>query len=185
MITIIDQPVIITPVYNTHPLYIKVESDKSTEEAFNFIFDLYVNDVFVNRVNLLPRPGTNETLYSPARILESYVSYDGYSYVNSGDTSSLSDVVQWRVECGEEYVFYWPFFDTQFNSNPLFYALTKLVGDGSVKHQFVLGDKIIVDSPLYPYFNGIHTIVEIIDEYTIGINKLFITTPTNPGTAFE
>jgi len=179
MITILNRPVLFTPVYNTHPLYIKVESDKTGEEAFNFLFDLYVNDNFVNRVNLLPRPGTNEALYSPARILESYVSYDGYSYVNSGDTSSLSDVVQWRVECGEEYVFYWPFFDTQIN----FDLLTRLVNNTGVKHTFVLGDKIIVDSPLYPYFNGIHTIVEIVDEYIVVINKLFIVTPTNPGTA--
>ncbi len=180
MITIIDQPVIITPVYNTHPLYIKVESDKSTEEAFNFIFDLYVNDVFVNRVNLLPRPGTNETLYSPARILESYVSYDlsaVYSnIVNVGENS----IVKWSVQCGEEYVFYWPFFDTQINSLDI---LTRLVNNTGVKHQFIVGDKIIVDTPLYPYFSGIHTIVEIVDEYIVVINKAFITTPTNPGTA--
>ena len=180
MITLLDIPTLFTPVYNTHPLYISLSSDKSYEEAFNFIFDLYVNDVFVNRVNLLPRPGTNEVLYSPARILESYLSYDRFSYTIQGDSNNVNDVVEWRVECGEEYVFYWPFFDTQIN---ILDTLTRLVNNTGVKHPFVLGDKIIVDSPLYPYFSGIHTIVEIVDEYIVVINKAFITTPLNPGTA--
>jgi len=179
-IQILDSPALFTPVYNNQPLVIKVESDKTTEEAFNFIFDLYVNGNFVNRVNLLPRPGTTETLYSPARILESYVSYDRDSYIIQGDTNNLNDVVEWRVECGEEYIFYWPFYDTQINPSDI---LTRLVNSGDTKHLFLIGDKIIVDTPLYPYFSGVHTVVDVIDDYTIVINKLFVVTPTNPGKA--
>jgi hypothetical protein len=184
-ITILDEPNNFTPVYNQQPLYIKVESDKTNEEGFTFRFDLYVNDAFVNTVNLLPRPGTNYTLYSPARILESYVSYDLNSSlfgvtVPELDSASTNCVVNWSVNLSEEYIFYWPFFDTQFNTTD---TLTRLVNSGDTKHQFIIGDKIIVDTPLYPYFSGIHTVVDVIDEYTVVINKLFIVTPLNPGTA--
>lgn len=87
------------PVYQ--PFFFQVQSSNYTQPQFRFVFDVYRNGSFVQRVRQLPKPGTNVAIFSPARILESYLSYDLYSYSN--DCSQDNCITQYQVRFGEEY----------------------------------------------------------------------------------
>ncbi len=107
-ISILTSPQLVQPVYN--PIYVEVTSDNTQKEGFNFIFDLYINSQNVNRDRLLPIPTTTTAVYSPARILESYLSYDLTNNI-TGITTSNNCVDYYEVICGEEYVNPWRFDD--------------------------------------------------------------------------
>jgi len=170
-ITIIDEPVLVQTAYN--PIYTKVSSNQTSQEAFNFLFDTYVNGVFVNRDRLLPRPGTTQAIYSPARILESYLSYDLSQNVIA-DTASSNCIDQYKVVCGEEYIVYWEFdnivADTfTSTSYSVFYSNTE-------DHSFQVGDDILIAQDpgfVYSHYNGVYKVVDVIDSKTILVNVTF------------
>ena len=99
-ISIQTQPAVLQPVYQ--PAYCQVSSDKTAQPQFRFVFDIYKNGVNVERVRMLPKPGTTIAIFSPTRVLESYLSYDltVYNYNAVGQTNSL---LQYQVQIGEEY----------------------------------------------------------------------------------
>lgn len=167
MITIVNQPQAVMPVYN--PIYFKVSSDETTQEGFNFLFDLYVNDVFVTRTNLLPRPGTTEAVYSPARILESYLSYDiNPSIVD--ETISSNCTAKYKVVFGEEYIDYWTY--TQIAEDSVTSTSYTIVS-GPTKHSFQVGDSVLIYQepiPTYLQISGVHTVVAVFDDYSFLIN---------------
>lgn len=167
MITIVNQPQAVMPVYN--PIYFKVSSDETTQEGFNFLFDLYVNDVFVTRTNLLPRPGTTQAVYSPARILESYLSYDiNPSIVD--ETISSGCTAKYKVVFGEEYIDYWTY--TQIAEDSVTSTSYTIIS-GSTKHSFQVGDSVLIYQepiPTYLQISGVHTIVAVFDDYSFLIN---------------
>ena len=99
-ITITNNLSKINTAYN--PIYIRPASTNTANYGFKFVFDLYVSGVFVNRVKLLPRPLSTNTLYSPARVLETYVTYDlTNQIITSGLTTN--SFKQYEVKIGEEY----------------------------------------------------------------------------------
>ena len=196
-ITITGTPSKYEPTYN--PIYLSVSSNLTSEESFNFTFDLYKGDTFINRDKLLPRPGTTSSVYSPARILESYLSYDlsqgsTYSYYYefydvdlgmtfSGDfvttgTSSTNCLSDYTVQFGEEYIKYWDFTDTNYDS---FSFSSYTVLSGSSTHSYIVGDYVLITDTIYGSYNGVYKIVNLPNSTSITINKTFVTTPTNPG----
>lgn len=178
-ISIITSPDLYQPVYN--PIYTQVSSTLTSEEAFSFLFDVYVNGTYVTRDRLLPRPGTTEAIYSPARVLESYVSYDlTHNIVDK--TASTNCIDKYEIRFGEEYVKYWTFLDTQYDSFSAS-SYTVLQGSIGITHSFVVNDYITVSDTVYGTFGGVHKVVNIPNNYTVVINKTFTVTPTNPGKA--
>ena len=93
-------PGLVQPVYQ--PAYCQVQSSNYTQPQFRFVFDIYKNGVNVERVRMLPKPGTNIAIFSPMRVLESYLSYDlsVYNYNAVGQTNCM---LQYQVQVGEEY----------------------------------------------------------------------------------
>lgn len=174
-ITVLTTPQLYQPVYN--PMYCEVQSNLTSQEGFNFLFDLYVNGTFVTRDKLLPRPGTSIAVYSPARVLESYVNSDKVHNITE-ETASANCVDKYKVVVGEEYVVYWDFDDTQFDS---YTSTSYTVLSSTSKHPYVIDDQIVVSDTVYGTFNGVHKVVDIIDDYKVLINKTFTSTPTNPG----
>lgn len=182
MITIIQTPPELVPVYN--PIYTKVSSDETSQEGFNFLFDLYVNGTYVNRTNLQPRPGTIEAIYSPARILESYVSYDlSQSIVN--DLPSVNCIDQYQIIYGEEYIVYWTYTQIEEDS---YNSTSYTVISGPTKHSFEDGDSVLIYQepvPTYNQISGVHNVVSVIDDYKFTINVTYPhSSPTlaEPGT---
>lgn len=182
MITIIQTPPELVPVYN--PIYTKVSSDETTQEGFSFLFDLYVNGTFVNRTNLLPRPGTTQTIYSPARILESYISYD-LSQSTIGATPSVNCIDEYTIVYGEEYVVYWTYTQIEEDS---YNSTSFTVISGPTKHSFQSGDSVLIyQEPIltYPQISGVHNVESVIDDYKFTINVTYPhSSPTlgEPGT---
>lgn len=179
MITILDNAPLVAPVYN--PINIRVSSDQITQEGFSFIFDLYVNGIYVNRTRLQPRPGTNECIYSPARILESYVSYD-LTQNTIGTELSVNCIDQYEIRVGEEYVYYWYFSDNTFD---LFTSTTYTILTHPTNiHTFNKNDNVLViQSPGYTYegYNGVHKVDSVPDNKNILINVNHVNTPLNGG----
>ena len=178
-ISIITSPDLYQPVYN--PIYTEVSSNLTSQEAFSFLFDVYVNGTFVNRDRLLPRPGTTRAIYSPARVLESYVSYDLTQNITNV-TTSVNCIDKYEIRFGEEYIKYWDFLDTQYDSFS-FSSYTVLQGSVGITHSFSVNDYIVVSDTVYGTFNGVHKIVSVPNNYTVVINKTFTVTATNPGKA--
>ncbi len=101
-ITLLTTPQTIQPVYN--PLYYRVTSTNVTQDNFNFVFDIYTGTTattLVNRVRLLPRPDSS-CIFSPARILENYLSFDLIPNITGG-TVNTNCLKHYYVYFGEEY----------------------------------------------------------------------------------
>jgi hypothetical protein len=91
---------VIQPVYQ--PFYYSVTSSNYTQPQFRFVFDVYKDGVFVERIKTLPKIGTNGANFSPARILESYLSYDN-PYAASSIQTQTNMLCQYQINYGEEY----------------------------------------------------------------------------------
>lgn len=180
--SLITTPQLIQPVYN--PIYTKVSSDKTSEEAFNFIFDLYINGNFVNRDRLLPRPATNEAVYSPARILESYLSYDKSQNI-TGTTASSNCIDYYEVVCGEEYINPWRFDDfTAVGSGSTLSGYTVFYTTGTTANPYVSGDTIYVQQDagyVSNYYNGVFNIISATTSSLVVDAYYSISTPVTAG----
>lgn len=179
MISIITSPSLYSPVYN--PIYTEVSSTLTGEESFTFLFNTYINGVYVTSNTLLPRPGTTRAIFSPARILESYVSHD-LTHNLIGSTPSVRCIDKYDIKLGEEYIKYWSFQDTQFDTFSAS-SYTVLAGTSSATHSFAVNDYIIVENTTYGSYNGIHKVVNVPNNYNVVINKTFTVTATNSGRA--
>lgn len=178
-ITIISSPQSIMPVYN--PIYLKVSSNKTAEEAFSFVFDIYVNGTFVTRDRLFPMPSTIEAVYSPAKILESYLSYD-LTHNITGATASRNDFLDYSVQVGEEWIEFWNYENNSFVGTGIWYGFTRLYSSGNT-HTFVAGDSIYVQQTsgyTYPGYNGIFTVLSA-NSTTLIIDIPYVSTPVNGG----
>jgi hypothetical protein len=180
-ISILTTPPLIAPVYN--PIYIQVESDKTAQEAFNFIFDLYINGNFIVRDRLLPRPATIQAVYSPARILESYLSFDKSQNV-TGSTASTNCIDYYEVVCGEEYINPWRFYDNSYSSIVGFTGYTEFYMTGSTSNPYVTGDKVYVvqDSGFTSnIYNGTFTVLTATSTSIVVDMLHTVATPVNGG----
>lgn len=180
MITLISGPPLYNPVYN--PIYIRVSSTKTLEQGFNFIFDVYINGSYQATDKLLPRPGTTECVYSPARILESYLGSD-LSQNSIGDVVSTNCIDSFEIQCGEEYIQYTNFTNSVADSTGLT-SYTELVFSSVTT--FIPGDTVLIKQSGTPFnlnIDGVHTIVSNPTTNDLLINVNYIsTTTTNPGT---
>lgn len=179
-ITILSTPQTVQPVYN--PIYIRTSSDETSQEAFSFIYDLYVNGSFVNRDRLLSRPGTSEAIYSPARILESYVSFDKYHNI-SGVHPSQEAIDKYEIVVGEEWVNYWEYYDNSSVGGSLS-GYTQLYTITGATNDFAVGDKVYVQQTsgyTSSSYNGVFTVLSA-SSTSIVIDVPHTTTPVNGGT---
>jgi hypothetical protein len=174
----------IEPAYNQ--FWFQTTSNKTAEEGFNFIFDLGVEgETGTTRTRLNPRPAENNTIYSPANILESKLGFDSDETI-TGATASIDAIRKYNVQLSESYVVYWSFYDN-YNSqsiNPSYSAGTLF--SGATAHNFKVGDIIIINQdPGYTFegYNGTHTIIQVPSPNMIVIGIGHISTPVNGGTA--
>ncbi|HWY35516.1 MAG TPA: hypothetical protein VNX68_12795 [Nitrosopumilaceae archaeon] len=103
-ITINSSPSVLQPVYN--PFYWNVISSNVGQPNFRYVVDIYTGataSTYVSRLRILPRPVTTTCVTSPARVLESYISYDRGVYSNIGGTPTQNEILQYTIEFGEEY----------------------------------------------------------------------------------
>jgi len=183
MNTFIRTPQLIEPSYNQ--FWFKSTSNKTNEEAYNFIFDLSVEgETGSTRTRLNPRPNSSDTIYSPANILESYLGFDSDETI-VGVVPSSQSIRKYNIDSCESYVFYWSFYDN-YNAqsiNPSYSAGTLF--SGATSHGYSVGDVIIINQdPGYTYegYNGVHTIIQVPTPNMLIIDVSHVSTPVNGGT---
>lgn len=84
------------------PFFYNVISTHTAFPQFRYVFDVYKDGVFVQRVNMLPNPLTLRAVFSPARMLESSISYDVAFNYNTA-TPQTNSLAQFTIQFGEEY----------------------------------------------------------------------------------
>ena len=99
-------PSLVSPVYN--PFYFNVNSIHTSQPNFKYVFDIFtgttVTGIPQSRIKLLPRPGGSANcIFSPARVLESYLSYDKNIQNIIAATNSLNHITPYTILFGEEY----------------------------------------------------------------------------------
>jgi len=99
-ITVAAAPHPLQPVYE--PFFFQVSSSNYNQPQFRFIFDVYKNGTYVERVKMMTQPGLNKAIFSPARIMESYLSYDIPNGTNLQQYQTNS-IAHYYVKFGEEY----------------------------------------------------------------------------------
>ena len=180
-ITILSGPQKVMPVYN--PIYFKVSSDKTAEEAFNFVFDIYIRGNYITRERLLPRPGVDYTIFSPARILESYLSYDlSENYI--GSSANTNCMLDYKIVFGEEYVNPWSFTSNRGITGGTYDGLTEFYSTGTTANPYVSGDTVYVvqDSGFSSYlYNGTFQVLSSTTSSVIVDKTHSVNTPINPG----
>lgn len=183
-ISILEVPQLVQPVYN--PMWIKASSNKTAEESFYFTFDLFVNNVYVTTNRLLPRPGTNQVIYSPSSILEAYLSYDkSHNYINT--SASTESIISYKVIIGEEYVTPWPFYNNAYVASGIYSGYTSFYSTGATANPYVSGDTVyVVQTSGYTssIYNGTFTVLSA-NSTTIIVDMLHtINTPINGGNIY-
>ena len=96
----------IAPVYN--PIYFNVLSVFYSFPNYKYVFDIFTGNTGGGnaqaRVKLLPRPGsTGNCIFSPARILESYLGCDARIQNIVEPTNSNKHMIPYILKIGEEY----------------------------------------------------------------------------------
>lgn len=179
-VTITSVPQLLEPVYN--PIYYSVYSNKTTEEAFNFLFSVSINGQYITTNRLPAIPGTSACTYSPATILKSYLSYD-LTHNVTGSTESSDCIRQYEIAFGEEYVNFWSF-DTNYPTTGPWSGYTTLSTSGDSVNTFISGDTVFVQQAsgfTYAAYNGTFTVLDAGPTYVV-IDIAYVSTPVNPGT---
>jgi hypothetical protein len=100
-ITITDEPQFFTPVYND--VIFVCTSDNTAETNFNFVFDIYVEDVFISRHFVPPHPVSGHGIFKANRVLQSYLSYDITEDVTAIMSALTSSMAGYQIKVGERY----------------------------------------------------------------------------------
>lgn len=95
----------VSPAYN--PFYFLNTSIHISQPNFQYVYDIFTGNTGIGlpqaRIKLLPRPIINNCVFSPARILESYVSYDLNIQNITASTNSINHITPYTILFGEEY----------------------------------------------------------------------------------
>lgn len=96
----------VSPAYN--PFYFETTSIHTAQPNFQYVFQTFTGATGtgnpVSTIRLLPRPGGSANcIFSPARVLESFVSYDLNIQNITGATNSNNNITPYTILFGEEY----------------------------------------------------------------------------------
>ena len=100
MITIEQQVSTIKPVYNDD--FFVVTSTNYTQPNFQYVCDIYVNGAYVTRTKTFPHPTNYSGLFSPKRIVESYLSKD-FDLATNNWEKNTSSYCYYQLKFGEEF----------------------------------------------------------------------------------
>lgn len=100
MITIQQQVSTYKPVYNED--FFVVSSSNYTQPNFQYVCDVYVNGSYVTRLKTFPHSTNFSGLFSPKRIVESYLSKD-FNLSTNNWTKNTNSYCYYQLKFGEEY----------------------------------------------------------------------------------
>jgi len=148
----------INPVYT--PFYYRCTSTLSNQPDYKYVFDLFSIDLVtgvdssrMGRFKLYPQ-SDGSGIYSPARVLESLVSYN-YVFFGSGFSFNTQSTAKYKIKFGEEYTL----------QNVIFTAVTNEGGYTSYvfnTNPFIVGDSIKIEKyekNINLNYDGLQTVV--------------------------
>jgi hypothetical protein len=142
-VSIISEPQLVVPIYND--TYLTVTSPQSTNQLFNFLFDVYTGSTSSPYILRLPIPaGPNGACdFNPFGILQDYIGYD-LTYDLVGWQQNICVGMNYVINIGVEYA------TNQFTGTTLYPALSTFSG-------FTWGGALRYEqySNLYSYVNWV------------------------------
>ncbi len=168
------------PAFNS--IEFKIDSTNKNLLNFRYIVDVYsantAQRIYSQRI--MPEIVTGYGVVDLNAILSAQVTKSFFPNANSF-TSCTKDYFDYDLSLGEEYVYFWPFFDSLFASSP-FAGQTTLSSITSV-HFFQSGDTLFVTGGTIP--QGVYTVLDTPDAFSVTINAPFVGGPLSgtPGSA--
>lgn len=181
-ITIDLQPQEITPAYNS--IFFVLSSNNYSQPGFNYLIQYTDNDSgYTVPLRCKPYNLDGSGRFELTKMVSNFVSYykQNTTPVNSGFYRPLNIWSEYSINFKEEYQTSWGYFDYEFygNTASIYNGYTQFRNNMTQSHTFVVGDVInTIQSDgglLKPILNGIHTVVEVPDQYRIIIDLIFIT----------
>lgn len=179
MISSLDSPDRHSPAYN--PIYWLLDSTNKNKAGFSYVVDIYTGTSFdaVARLKVPKRPVTGYGLLDVSSVVRPFIDHE--RDIITGGTNYLAApnyYLRYSLQFGESYE-YFTFVDSYYgpSGRVLFSSITDL-------HDFEVGDLVIVqqDAPfLYPEFNGLHTVMDVVDAHSFTIDEGFQSGPVTPG----
>lgn len=164
----------LTPAYN--PVVFAFTSNNYNKPGFRYVVDVFSGGTATKLGGFRVVPQIDGSGYIDiSRILASNLSVDFTDSTNFG-AAPLNSQAKYDVKLGEEYSTSWNYTDFLYYVNPssIYNGYIKLPDLASATtHTYVVGDQIIVDTiptGVTATVNGLHTVVAVIDPYTIVID---------------
>ena len=193
-VSLIGSPDDFSPAYN--PVWYFFDSTNKDEPGFRYIVDLYLRTgnlpgdrTLVHRYRIAPRPDDGFCPFNLSRVMSSFLTNQLPDQL--GGTEADDSHLRYDIEVGEEFSVEWEYTDNFFypDTSSLYHGYTWLRNLDSPPdaHLFVVDDQINITqdsgTPAFPEINGLHTVVEIPDAFSIVIGLLFpgVASP-EPGT---
>ena len=146
-----------------------------------YIQKLTIEEEQLFEIRVAPRPedGYGEAFIS--KLLAPLITRK-FDPSNTSSQNAPENFLEYTLKVGEEYLFEWNYSDYEFHSDPSsqyngYVKLRQFVTTVQNEHAFNVGDQINVTQndggALKPALTGLHTIVEIVDDWTIVIDMTF------------
>jgi hypothetical protein len=174
-ITINNTPNDYEPIY-TSSIPFEVTSTFQAEENFKYLFDLYVDGTFKNRVAPYPRPDS-KGVYSPHLVLQSNTETELYHTITSIESNTDSKAFYY-VRFGEQYNPGLTFADTDLATSFLGFTFSQVIVS-----RFFVGDIITVQKDniaINPWIDGTASITALTSNFSIMTDK-----PRDPNVIFS
>jgi hypothetical protein len=173
-ITINNAPNNYEPIY-TSSIPFEVTSTFQAEENFKYLFDLYVDGTFKNRIATYPRPD-GKGVYSPHLVLQANCE-TGLQFSLTSVEQNTDSKAFYYVRLGEQYNPGLTFADTDMATSFLGFTFSTVITG-----EFFVGDIITVqkdDISVNPWVNGTASITSLTSNRSIMTDKL-----RDPGVVF-
>lgn len=174
-ITINNTPDNFEPIY-TSSIPFEVTSTFQAEENFKYLFDLYVNGSFKNRIAPYPRPD-GKGVYSPHLVLQANCETELLFSLSSVEQNTNSKAFYY-VRLGEQYNPGLTFADTDLATSFLGFTFSTVITG-----EFFVGDIITVQKDnisINPWINGTASITSLTSNFSIMTDK-----PRDPDVVFS
>jgi len=185
-ITIIGAPNKFTPAYNPNVFYFS--STNTPLKGFRYLVNLYYAGTtnLIGQFRVAPRPTDAYGVLDVSRIMTNLITHT-FSPTNNASIDAASSLVNYDIKIGEEYNTNWTYQDFEMQLTGIYTGKTKLIQlVPTTAHTYVVGDQINVSTlttGVTATINGLHTIVDVPDAYSIIIELNFPGSgPAIPGT---
>jgi len=179
VIQVNNYPQFLTPAYN--PITFNISSNYSVYPSFRYLVNLYnenTNDL-IGKFKLAPQLD-NTGYIDLSKVISNSLSVD-FTPNELFNDDCKNSYINYKVGFGGEYGSEWRFSNVKsYDDTPgsIYTGYTNLYQTNLIAHTYITGDQIVIESNSnIPSVNGLHTVVEVYDDFSIVIDLPFI-----PGT---